>query len=148
MKADRLVTWGPYGWIRNPLYLANGLMGLGCPLRRGAREWGSSWSPSRHLPLLTFSEEAFSKAFGDAFRLFKATSPAAPPADSRAERRRGPFDGTSSAERAPLSMVTLAATALLLSRLVWLGASRKEGTFRPEGGLLCDELMALRRELP
>ncbi|MFP4482917.1 MAG: methyltransferase family protein, partial [Thermovirgaceae bacterium] len=29
VKAERLVTWGPYSLCRNPLYVANGLIGLG-----------------------------------------------------------------------------------------------------------------------
>jgi protein-S-isoprenylcysteine O-methyltransferase Ste14 len=29
VKAKRLVTWGPYALCRNPLYVANGLIGLG-----------------------------------------------------------------------------------------------------------------------
>lgn len=29
VKAQRLATWGPYALVRNPLYVANGLLGLG-----------------------------------------------------------------------------------------------------------------------
>ena len=32
VQAEQLVTWGPFGWIRNPLYLGNGLIGLGWTL--------------------------------------------------------------------------------------------------------------------
>jgi protein-S-isoprenylcysteine O-methyltransferase Ste14 len=29
VKANRLITWGPYAFCRNPLYVANGFIGLG-----------------------------------------------------------------------------------------------------------------------
>ena len=29
VKADELATWGPYALVRNPLYVGNGLIGLG-----------------------------------------------------------------------------------------------------------------------
>ena len=29
VKADELATWGPYALVRNPLYVGNGLVGLG-----------------------------------------------------------------------------------------------------------------------
>ena len=35
--APILITWGPYKWIRNPLYAGNALMGLGWALMAG---WG------------------------------------------------------------------------------------------------------------
>ena len=30
--APVLITWGPYSWVRNPLYAGNALMGLGWSL--------------------------------------------------------------------------------------------------------------------
>ncbi len=37
---SRLVTWGPYGWSRNPIYIAHGLVALGL----GLTLWRSGWA--------------------------------------------------------------------------------------------------------
>lgn len=124
VKAEQLVTWGPYGWVRNPLYLANGLMGLGWALSAG-------W-PGLLLFLTAFTtlyplliiphEEAFlEERFGKAFRDFKVSTPMLVPyVIPPEERRRGPFDRSVlwRSERHSL-WVTLVATALLVSRLWW-----------------------------
>jgi protein-S-isoprenylcysteine O-methyltransferase Ste14 len=34
--AEKLVTWGPYRWARNPLYVGNGLIGAGWCLMSGS----------------------------------------------------------------------------------------------------------------
>ncbi len=124
VKADRLVTWGPYGWVRNPLYLANGLMGLGWSLSArwtGVGIFLVSFTVIYPLLIIPHEEAFLEERFGDAFRLFKATTPMLLPLRIPGpERRRGPFDGTVlwRSERHSL-WVTLAATALLLSRLWW-----------------------------
>lgn len=37
---SRLVTWGPYAWSRNPIYIAHGLVSLGL----GLALWRSGWA--------------------------------------------------------------------------------------------------------
>ncbi|MSP21665.1 MAG: isoprenylcysteine carboxylmethyltransferase family protein [Dehalococcoidia bacterium] len=35
----KVVTWGPYAWSRNPIYVAHGLVALGL----GLALWGTAW---------------------------------------------------------------------------------------------------------
>lgn len=124
VKAERLVSWGPYGWIRNPLYLANGLMGLGWALSagwQGVALFLGSFLVIYPLLIIPHEEAFLEERFGEAFRTFRATTPMLFPSQIPvAERRRGPFDETVlwRSERHSL-WITLAATALLVSRLWW-----------------------------
>ena len=35
LNAPVLVTWGPYKWVRNPLYMGNFIMGMGWAVPQG-----------------------------------------------------------------------------------------------------------------
>ncbi|MDL2298497.1 isoprenylcysteine carboxylmethyltransferase family protein [Synergistaceae bacterium OttesenSCG-928-D05] len=77
--APVLVTWGPYKWVRNPLYAGNGIMGLGWALMVG---WG--WVIAFTIAFLLLyclivipaEEEFLEEKFGEAYRDFKRNVPA------------------------------------------------------------------------
>lgn len=76
--APVLVTWGPYKWVRNPLYSGNGVMGLGWALMVG---WG--WVIAFSVAFLLLyclivipAEEQFlEEKFGDVYRDYKKQVP-------------------------------------------------------------------------
>jgi protein-S-isoprenylcysteine O-methyltransferase Ste14 len=95
--AETLTTWGPYAFVRNPLYVGNGLIGLG---------WGIMAGP---LPALIFAvafvllytvlivpyEEAFlTKKFGAEYTRYREKTGAFFPRFPCAwpDRVAGPFD--------------------------------------------------------
>ncbi len=84
-KAASLNTTGPYSVVRNPLYIANGIIALGVAL------FPHAWIAPPVVTLLAVayyacivrSEEAYLKArFGDAFEAWAARVPAAIPLPS------------------------------------------------------------------
>lgn len=121
--AQQLTTWGPYALSRNPLYLANGVMGLGWALMVG---W---WAL---LPYAVFfwvlyalliipHEEGFLRQkFGQAYEDFCRDVPALFPNLRRLGCCGGPYDSSVlwNSERHSL-WVTVLVTGLLISRLGW-----------------------------
>jgi len=77
--APVLVTWGPYKWVRNPLYAGNGIMGLGWALMVG---WG--WVIAFTIAFLLLyclivipaEEEFLEDKFGDTYHDYKKNVPA------------------------------------------------------------------------
>lgn len=73
-----LVTWGPYKWVRNPLYAGNFMMGLGWALMVG---WG--WVPVFTVAFLLLyclivipaEEEFLLSKFGEVYRSYKNEVP-------------------------------------------------------------------------
>jgi protein-S-isoprenylcysteine O-methyltransferase Ste14 len=95
VSAQILTTWGPYAFVRNPLYVGNGLIGLGWGLMAG------------FVPLLIFvivfvllytvlivpHEEAFlSGKFGEEYRRYKEETSAFFPKTWPRGRIAGPFE--------------------------------------------------------
>lgn len=78
--ASQLVTWGPYGWVRNPLYIGNFLVILGLALWSGAL-W--PWLPLAagafflwQYALITAAEGAeLEKRYGWEYRSYSAVVP-------------------------------------------------------------------------
>lgn len=124
VKAERLVTWGPYGWVRNPLYLANGLMGLGWALSAGPAGvalFVTAFAVIYPVLIIPHEEAFLEERFGEPFRAFRESTPMLLPLRIPSGKRRcGPYDASVlwRSERHSL-WVTLAATALLVSRLWW-----------------------------
>ena len=124
VKAEHLATWGPYAWIRNPLYFGNGLIGLGWSFFAGPAVVALfSLAFVIIYPVFIIPhEEAFLEAqFGKFFREYRARTPKLfpwkiiPP-----NRATGPFrsDILWTSERHSL-WVTLSGSLLLFSRLWW-----------------------------
>lgn len=122
--ALRLVTWGPYAFVRNPLYLGNGLIGFGWA-------WASGSLPAVGLFLLAFGilygvlivphEEGFlQERFGTAYTAYCARTPALIPWKMPPQGWWGSFDASVlwRSERHSL-WVTLAGTGVLVSRIWW-----------------------------
>ncbi|MGP1413099.1 isoprenylcysteine carboxylmethyltransferase family protein [Pyramidobacter piscolens] len=127
VKAQRLATWGPYALVRNPLYVANGLLGLG---------W--AWM-SGNVPTLVFAtafyvlygvlivphEEAFlARKFGQEYEDYKKRVGRFVPKNFSREALShvgaGGYDASILLKSEIHSLlVTVVGTALILSRLWW-----------------------------
>jgi len=123
VKARELVTWGPYSLIRNPLYLANGMIGAG---------WSMLGGPMVFLLfiLVFFSlynlciiphEEAFlEKTFGQKYLEYKHKTGRFIPRRFHIPGGGGKFDPSVLLRSEIYSMmVTIMGTALLVSRVWW-----------------------------
>lgn len=93
--AVTLATWGPYAFVRNPLYVGNGLIGLG---------WGLMCGPLAtllfflvflflYVILIVPHEESFlTHKFGSDYLAYKEKTGAFFPRSWPAGRIHGPFD--------------------------------------------------------
>lgn len=126
--APLLITWGPYKWIRNPLYAGNALMGLGWSLMAG---WGwvaafaAAFLLLYSLIVIPAEEEFLSGKFGVRYDEYKKKVPALIPwprggfpSPSPEEK---PFDAKRAREQEIYSIrVNLIITAVLMLRLFLL----------------------------
>jgi protein-S-isoprenylcysteine O-methyltransferase Ste14 len=77
-KATQLVTWGPFSWSRNPIYIGNMLLFAGFAVLAGVGYWlvllvGLLWL---QYSLTVRFEESFLEAnFGDEFRAYCRRTP-------------------------------------------------------------------------
>jgi len=94
--APVLVTWGPYKWVRNPLYAGNAVMGLGWALMVGWH-WVAAFVVAFILLYSTIiipAEEDFLESkFGASYREYKKLVPSLLPYP------RGGFPGKSEKEQ-------------------------------------------------
>ena len=123
--APNLVTSGPYAWMRNPLYLGNGIMGLGWGLMAGwiwEAEFAVIYFALYPLTIIPFEEKFLMERFGDEYASYRKNTPSLFPAlwniKSRVERSRTGFDVKKSwfMERHSLMMNALV-TIVVLARL-------------------------------
>jgi protein-S-isoprenylcysteine O-methyltransferase Ste14 len=124
VKAEHLTTWGPFAWIRNPLYFGNGLIGLGWSYFAGPAVvalFALSFVLIYPVFIIPHEEAFLEKQFGQAFRDYRSRTPRlfpwkiVPP-----NPVGGPFrkEILWTSERHTL-WVTLAGSLLLFSRLWW-----------------------------
>ena len=118
--AETLATWGPYAFVRNPLYAGNGLIGLGWGLMAGP--WATLAFVVIFVLLYTIlivpHEEAFLlEKFGDEYRRYRERTGRFFPKGWPAGLIGGPFDAQVlwRSERHSL-LTTVAGTFLILVR--------------------------------
>ncbi len=127
VKAQRLATWGPYALVRNPLYVANGLLGLGWAWMSG--------NAATVVFLVSFyvlygvlivpHEEAFlSQKFGQEYEDYKKRVGRFIPKnfskETRSRVRAGSYDASILMKSEIHSLlVTVVGTILIVSRLWW-----------------------------
>ncbi|MDR1731389.1 MAG: isoprenylcysteine carboxylmethyltransferase family protein [Synergistaceae bacterium] len=95
VDARALTTWGPYAFIRNPLYAGNGLIGLGWGLMAGP--WPTVFFALTFIVLYAVlivpHEEAFlAEKFGSPYERYKETTGRFFPKGWPKENISGPFD--------------------------------------------------------
>lgn len=92
--AERLATWGPYAFMRNPLYFGNGLIGLGWGLMAGP--WATalflvSFFVLYGLIIVPHEESFLTSKFGEAYRDYRERTGAFFPRTWPSGRIAGPF---------------------------------------------------------
>lgn len=122
--AEQLVTWGPYALSRNPLYLANGVMGLGWALM--VRWWAiPAFLVVFYLlyvvVIIPHESHFLENKFGDDYRQFQKDVPMLFPSFRRWQHiHDGPYNRWVVTQREIYSLgMTILITALLSSRLGW-----------------------------
>jgi len=79
--ASRLVTFGPYGWVRNPLYVGNVILGAGLALWTGALlPWlalaGAAFFVWQYALISRLEEDELTRLYGWEYRAYRAAVPA------------------------------------------------------------------------
>lgn len=126
--APVLVTWGPYAWVRNPLYAGNALMGCGWALMAGwwwVIIFSAFFYAIYSLVIIPDEEKFLVERFGGEYERFRQETPSLFPRFFDVEKKirasRGEFDRAKSwsMERHSLRM-NVVVTLLVLIRLFWL----------------------------
>jgi len=123
--AERLVTWGPFAFVRNPLYLGNGLLGLGWAVAGntlvGVLFFLLLFCLLYILLIIPHEERFLEDRFGVAFAAYREkTGMLLPRRVPSREELRGAFDVSVLWRSECHSLyVTVLGSVLLLSRLWW-----------------------------
>ena len=126
--APILITWGPYSWVRNPLYAGNAVMGLGWSLMVS---WGwvgafvVAFMLLYSLVVIPAEEEFLEDKFGSEYIAYKKTVPALFPWPRKgfpaASRNEKPFDAKRAREEEIYSIrVNIVVTLVIVARLFFL----------------------------
>lgn len=119
VNANRLVTWGPFGVVRNPLYLGNGLIGLGWSLISGpvaVPVFCGVFLVLYGLLIIPYEENFLKERFGEAYLEYVSRTPRLLPVKWPGwDHLKGPFEASRlwKSERHSV-YVTLAGTALFV----------------------------------
>ena len=130
LDAPKLVTTGPYGLVRNPLYLGNLLNGMavataavgGLEQARAALLWGAAAAFLLFVyhNIIALEQEFLAEQFGDSYQLYCQTVPSLLPTGLRsrtmAEIRQGDF---SLGRALQFARMTLVWQVLIWAILVW-----------------------------
>ncbi|NLK30562.1 MAG: isoprenylcysteine carboxylmethyltransferase family protein, partial [Aminobacterium colombiense] len=113
----------PYAFLRNPLYVGNGLIGLGWALLAGplvVALFLTSFFLIYGVWIVPYEESFLEKKFGEAYSVYRQSTGRFIPSFWPGDRLHGPYNWSIvwRSERHSL-WVTLAGTALLLSRFKW-----------------------------
>jgi protein-S-isoprenylcysteine O-methyltransferase Ste14 len=99
LDAPKLVTWGPYTWVRNPLYAGNGLIGLAWALMVGwvlVAAFAAVYFTLYSMTIIPYEEQFLGARFGEEYEIYKRSTPALIPRfrdfASRAEKTFFGFD--------------------------------------------------------
>ena len=123
--APVLVTWGPYKWVRNPLYAGNAIMGLGWSLMVG---WGwviafvIAFMLLYSMIIIPAEEEFLADKFGAEYAEFKKRVPQLIPYPRGGFPEKSPnekpFDSKRAREEEIYSIrVNIIVTAVIFARL-------------------------------
>ena len=126
--APILITWGPYSWVRNPLYAGNAVMGLGWSLMVS---WGwvgafvVAFMLLYSLVVIPAEEEFLEDKFGSEYIAYKKTVPALFPWPRKgfpaASCNEKPFDAKREREEEIYSIrVNIVVTLVIVARLFFL----------------------------
>ena len=120
VRAERLVTWGPYALVRNPLYIGNGLIGAGWGLLAGWKAlllFAIAFLVIYGLLIIPWEEAFLRQKFGREYERYMERTGRLFPRRWNGEDLDGPFDLSIlwKSERHSV-FVTLAGTVLLLFR--------------------------------
>ena len=123
VKARQLVTWGPYALIRNPLYLANGMIGAGWSFLAGRAVFLVFllvFVAMYNLCIIPLEESFLERTFGDRYRAYRERTGRFIPKSLQLPSSGGRFNvSVILRSEAHSVLVTLAGTVLLLSRIWW-----------------------------
>ena len=126
--APVLVTWGPYRWVRNPLYAGNAVMGFGWALMVGWW-WVAAFLAAFFLLycliIIPAEEEFLESKFGESYRSYKEKVPSLFPfprngfPSDRDEKRE--FDAKAARSEEIYSIrMNILVTAVIVARLCFI----------------------------
>jgi protein-S-isoprenylcysteine O-methyltransferase Ste14 len=125
IEAPRLITGGPYAWVRNPIYLASMLLGLGM-----VGLLGDPWMLVPCVAVFVFlyasivpaEEEFLAREFGESYARYRANVPRlVPRLRPWPGAERADFDATAFLYEARLGLVLAAIYAAMRGAAWWRG---------------------------